>query len=88
MLEVPRTVLQSIEPAEIKAESTKKNKREKINLPRFGKSVGIQNMLKKDCRTSRIFRVLYLFDSATIKMGQIKNVLKLDEVVSSEVLLY
>lgn len=45
-------------------------------------------MLKKDCRTSRIFRVLYLFDSATIKMGQIKNVLKLDEVVSSEVLLY
>lgn len=46
MLEVSHTGLQSIEPAEIKAEPTKKVKREKINLPQFGKFVGIQNTLK------------------------------------------
>lgn len=28
--------------------------------------MGIQNMLKKDCSASRIFRALYLLDSATI----------------------
>lgn len=66
MLEVYRTVPQWIEPAEIKAEPTKKNKREKINLPQFGKLVGIENTLKKDRSTSRIFRILYLLDSATI----------------------
>lgn len=66
MLEVSHTDLQSTEPAEIKAEPTKRNKREIINLTLFGKSVGVQNVFKKDCCPSGIFRVLYLFDSATI----------------------
>lgn len=63
---VSHTVLQSSEPAEREEEPTGKKKRQKITLSLFGNLVNIKSMLKKASSTSRIFRVLYLLDSATI----------------------